>query len=429
MKKFFTIFMMYLFSILFPSVANCEDLHLEYNLSKHFENKSRFNAWYKNLKQSDKNLVLAGTVVFCHPELTEIALANGGDIKTPVYHIYSPVSYGGVDTYLSAIFTNGNKEQADRMALNYNPNIFIQGIYSRKSKFPENNALLSNDFISLLTQGIAGCQLPEDKIKMTKLLLKNGADINTTNKYGENAFQFAIESIKCYDNEILAMTEGKESQLSKEEAIKQLFQILLENKPDEVSPEVQTGAVLYSISYGNEEITAMVKKSGFKANLNTSIAQSAIPDIICARDDTNNKLLQDLLNYGIRPQDDIIFSAIMCRNTEAVRVLLDKGVNANVERKSPTTETVRNGYFLQTKTVYEISSALSEAVYTSQADMAKLLLEHGAKSIMSNGKSAFEHCASHPSLSDEALCSLDEYGYKIYKKSREEMKKGGMEIL
>lgn len=425
MKNFITIFMVCLINFLFSFTANCEDLHLEYDLNEHFKNKSPFETWYKTLKPSDKNQVLAGTVVFCHPELTKIALANGGNIKTPVYYIYSPASYGGVNTYLSAIFTNGNKEQADAAALKYNPDISVNSVFNRKSKFPEGRVLLSKDFISLLSQGIAGCEQNTDKIKMTKLLLENGADINATNQYGENAFQFIVESIRLPDD-----FGYEKSQMPKSEAVKQLFQLLLENTPSEgVSPYIQTGAVLYALSYGDEEIINMVKKAGFKVSLNAPIIQNALPDIICAKDEANYKILQDLLNSGIKPHDDIIFSAITCRNTEAVRVLLDKGVNASIERKVPTTETVRNGYFLQTKTVYEVSSALSEAVYSSQADIAKLLLEHGAKTTMSNGKSAFEHCASNPSSSSESLCSLDEYGYQIYKKSREEMKKGGMDIL
>lgn len=404
MKNYITICLITLLNLLFSSVANCEDLQLAHNLKRHFEDKSQFKTWYKSLNSNDKNQFLAGTVTFCQPELTEIALTNGGDIKTPVYHIFSAASYGMTDTYLDVIFISGSKEQADKTALAYNRNISEKHTYDSKHKNLSGEMILSDSFISLLSQGIAGCASPEDKIEMTKILLKNGADINTTNKYGENAFQFAVEAIRFY-TKFGEVFSDQVSQISESEAIKQLFKLLIENIPPEgVSPEVQTGAVLYALSYGDEEITDMVKKAGFKINFNTAIIQYAMPDIICAQNEVNNKLLQDLLNSGVKPKDEFIFSAIQCRNPQAAEALLNRGVTAS-------------------------SSALSLAVHYGEEDIVKQLLSHGAKTTMSDGRSAFESCASNLLSSMESICSLNEEGYKLYKKGLEDMKRGGVKSL
>ena len=62
--------------------AEDEDLRDSTVLSEHFKNQQDFTAWYKGLNQKNKNLVLAGTIHACRPELTQIALNNGGNIDT-----------------------------------------------------------------------------------------------------------------------------------------------------------------------------------------------------------------------------------------------------------------------------------------------------------------------------------------------------------
>ncbi len=82
MKKLY-LFSLIAFSLISTNAfAQDEDLHDTAVLSEHFKNPQEFTTWYKELPTKDKNLVLAGTIHACRPELTQIALNNGGDIKT-----------------------------------------------------------------------------------------------------------------------------------------------------------------------------------------------------------------------------------------------------------------------------------------------------------------------------------------------------------
>ena len=102
-------FLLLLFSFYSVDAFATENLTSLDTLKKHFGNKEQFTHWYKSLNQTDKNQVLAGTVVLCRSDLTDIALKQGGDINTPVFYVYQHAGYCGLKckeliTYIQQIF-------------------------------------------------------------------------------------------------------------------------------------------------------------------------------------------------------------------------------------------------------------------------------------------------------------------------------------
>ncbi len=170
MKKIFYIFTALLFMASATYAKTDENLNSIWILKKHFAQPDNFLPWYKTLSQENKNLVLAGTVALCRPDLAEIALANGGDINTKV----STYIEGGDDEpfviYASTDAADEEKFRDKAQYIGDTINTNDMCCTYVKNKYPE--------FSGLLTNGVAACSDKDKAFDMTKLLIKHGADIN-----------------------------------------------------------------------------------------------------------------------------------------------------------------------------------------------------------------------------------------------------------
>ena len=118
-------------SLIFTTVqaTETEDLHHAQTLEKHFQNTEEFTAWYKTLSPTDKNQVLAGTAALCRPDLLNIALQNGGDIKTYVMGAY--ITAGHDDDSILLIYSHPTKDEKEEFK------IFEQGLKESEKHMKE----------------------------------------------------------------------------------------------------------------------------------------------------------------------------------------------------------------------------------------------------------------------------------------------------
>lgn len=153
-----------------------ENLHNAKVLEEHFEDTDKFLSWYQSLKQEDKNIVLAGTVALCYPELTEIALNNRGNINTNIttYEM-------GKDHYIYARMRPDDDFENEKAAMEIWNDKIIPGLCC--------NYLYDKAFnMPLLPYGIVSCAQKNKTAEMAKVLIQNSASlVAKTEKYGKAA--------------------------------------------------------------------------------------------------------------------------------------------------------------------------------------------------------------------------------------------------
>ena len=142
-----------------PSMASQDEnlLHTEV-LQKYFAQPNKFKKWYGNLHQDDKNLVLAGAVYFCQPDIVDIAIKLGGNVQTNVGSAH------GIDEHIFIIHKNENDERGEYSAIGN------RDLYNHQL----NIATFFDSSHSMLSIGLERCKNPNDGLKISKLLVKNG---------------------------------------------------------------------------------------------------------------------------------------------------------------------------------------------------------------------------------------------------------------
>lgn len=388
-------FLLLLFSFYSVDAFATENLTSLDTLKKHFDNKEQFTHWYKSLNQTDKNQVLAGTVVLCRSDLTDIALKQGGDINTPVFYVYQHAGYCGLKCQgVNNIYTTNFP--------------YLINDFHKREFAKDMDIYLSKTVTSLLSQGILSCHQEDEKLKMAKLLLKNGANVNIANKYGENAFEHALLYLTLSESQNKYSTDTSAS--SSLDTTRKLIKLLLEYFPDENwNKEVTTGAIIYALSLGDAEIIAMIRQKGFKKiKLNTQSAKGAILyNMYMSYNFPNNasniKTLKKLISSGVDLNDSgangilpLLYVVDQERYSDKkglIELMLKSGAHVDVQYADGKTP-------------------LALAVERESTEIAQKLIEYGADVLIPDiqGVTAFESCKT----SKRDVCKIHPLGLKYY---------------
>jgi|GEM_PF-4580772 hypothetical protein len=153
-----------------------QDIHTDQGLKKHFRNTRKFTSWYKTLSQDDKNQVLAGTAALCRPDLLNIAIQNGGDIKTYVMGTY--ITAGHDEDSIILIYSHPTKDEEEEFK------IFQQGLVESKKHMKEEACghtfslygAATPGFVPLASASVEMCNNFDKTIEILNLLNQHQID-------------------------------------------------------------------------------------------------------------------------------------------------------------------------------------------------------------------------------------------------------------
>ena len=445
---------LYLFSLIAFSLvsinafAQDEDLHDAAVLSEHFKSPQQFTTWYKGLNQENKDLVLAGTIYTCKPDLTKTALAEGGNINTKISvinitsghddhssaYIYA-YSSGDIDDFMMKVIAAGMAKSAQAVKEESCGHTFSH----MSSGTP--------GLMSLISASIKFCPTTDTKAKMLQLLKSNGSDINETNYLHVSPLSEAIEQKNIKIIELLLQNGADFSKTfalsrmideydtfhtnAETEAIWDYVIAYLQNH--KLTPEAETDAYIKGRLrikylhtpeadidlYTDDFDAAWIKDRLEEDNrLNTKLEQLNLhPDystiaakegILAAAEQHKYTLLQELVDNGVdvnyQNEDgrtalfhvtNIYIHNLNDEDIEAIKYLLNHGADINHQDKYG-----RTALFHVTNTPKPSNKDI-EAI--------KYLLNHGADTSIKDkdGKTAFDDCAYK-------ICKLSPYGMRKF---------------
>ena len=353
-KGLYTILLMLtLLTLSFIYAEDTEDLHDTNILKQHFDNAQDFEQWYNELNQEDKNLVLAGTVYACYPDLTKKALAQNGDINTKLMIIRIT---SGHDEDSSAYIYANNSGNAEEFWMKV-----MDDVNERSDKAMEKEScghtfsgimLETSGSITLLSAGTSFCEDEVQKTKMLQLLMTNGSDINETNDWHVSPLSEAIEqkNIKMVD---FLLQNGAD--FSKTYALSKMIDNYYSHKSDEkteamwdyviaylkehkLTPEAETDAYIRGRLKYEEEFKSKMERLSLQPDYNTLAAKEGL---LAAADRYGHDLLRELIDNGVdvNYQDEygrtaLFFIVKKASDPEDVydaKYLLDNGADANIK--------------------------------------------------------------------------------------------------
>ena len=363
---------------------DAEDLHDSRVLEKYFADKNNFTSWYKDLNQIDKNIVLAGSVYSCHPDLTKTALKSGGDAKINVeigrveceegsdYSVYF-VNILGRDANekqeFGTLTRDDMRKRMDRAAdyIFAQPDcdmIEVEGGYI--------------DTMTLPTDGFKYCEDADKRYEMMKLWEENGLNIN------EVSNDYLLLAVKNNDIKLMKYLLQKGADFS------------------------QTGALLQMIRSYSYSKLHQTKTTNDMWDYVTSYLQDHPLTLEAATDayvygsymvlsigDKSLKTRMDKLNlqpdYTTKAAMEGLLKAASGRDYTMLKNLVDGGVNVNYQNEEGRTA---------------LFYAVQNPSRTEDVDAVKYLLDHGADVTIKdkNGKTAFEYCRN------DKICRLNPKG-------------------
>ena len=404
MKKLY-LFSLIAFSLISTNVfAQDEDLHDAAVLSEHFKNLQEFTAWYKELNQENKNLVLAGTIYACTPDLTKTSLAEGGNINTKLSVINITSGHNDHSSAYIYAYNSGNVDEFITKTL-------LEGIKrSRKAVKKESCGHTFSSIgsetpglMSLTSASVKFCQNTDKKVEMLQILTKNGLDINETNKLLVSPLS---EAIKSKDIEMVDLLLQNGADFSKSLALSRM----IDEYPRYTTFTAETEAIWnYVIAYLQKhkltpeaETDAYIKGRLKMAHLYTPETETNpyiatyIKDSLKGDNQLNTKLEQLLHpDYSTIAAKEGILAAAKQREYTLLQELVDNGVDINYQDKDG-----RSALFFITDT----SSPDNKDI-----EAIKYLLNHGADTSIKDkgGKTAFDDCAYK-------ICQLSPYGMRKF---------------
>ena len=405
---------LYLFSLIAFSLvsinafAQDEDLHDAAVLSEHFKSPQQFTTWYKGLNQENKDLVLAGTIYTCKPDLTKTALAEGGNINTKISvinitsghddhssaYIYA-YSSGDIDDFMTKVIAAGMEKSAQAVKEESCGHTFSH----MSSETP--------GLMSLISASIKFCPTTDTKAKMLQLLKSNGSDINETNDLHVSPLS---EAIKQKNIKMIELLLQNGADFSKTFALSRMI-----DEYDTFHPNAETEAIWdYVIAYLQKhkltpeaETDAYIKGRLKIKYLHTPEADTDLytDDVAAAwikdRLEEDNRLNTKLEQLNIHPdystiaaKEGILAAAEQHKYT-LLQELVDNGVDVNYQDKYG-----RTALFHVTNTPKPSNKDIKAIKY---------LLNHGADTSIKDkdGKTAFDDCAYK-------ICKLSPYGMRKF---------------
>ncbi|MBQ9271586.1 MAG: ankyrin repeat domain-containing protein [Alphaproteobacteria bacterium] len=300
-------------------------------LEQYFSDMPRFRSWYQMLGQQDKNQVLAGTVVLCKPDLTEIALQNGGDVQTPVYVLQQSLYHNGEDLKNTLIYTYGLPQ--DMMADAHRRSAGVRTFQKMNSTGHQalrftNVAELKET--SLWAQALKNrntdCSCAQ-KIRLFRILSEHGTPTEAQTIIPELLYSVEDDAYPTQQSTEYAPKNGMD-----------LLKFVLKTLPqDLLDEEVMTAALIQAQAENNPEVVSTLKDAGFKIYPYTQAAYDGL--LYCA---ANGELsvLQELIHLGVNPEykntegQTAITVATEHQNPEIVN-FLQETIAQNHEPKEP----------------------------------------------------------------------------------------------
>ncbi len=335
----------------YSSTTNDENLEDTDIILKHLNDTQNFEQWYHNLKQRDKNLVLAGTVYFCRPDFTKAALLMGGDVNTQFDVVER------IDNYYDSEYDIVRcKHRLDIYLTEYGSSLAVAGIGScenSRKTIDMLKLLIENGSIINKTDSLETA-IRVKEIKTLDFLLQNGADFNKP--YYDNkgirvyAFSSLIDiyiDICSHKPEPLYVHSPDGSievdrnsciEYAQTEAIWNYVITYLQNH--KLSPEAETDAYIHA--YGNETI---LKTLNLKPDYRTTAAKDGIIEAAWGQ---KYDLLKQLIdnNVDINYQDASGRTALYIlthkdnpnsEDINAAKYLLEHGININIKEHNGQT--------------------------------------------------------------------------------------------
>lgn len=372
-----------LLALLTTSLANAEnteDLHDMNILKQHFDDSQNFAQWYNQLNQEDKDLVLAGTVYACYPNLTKVALTMNGNINTKL--LVTNVTSGHDKDSSAFIYAYSSGDTENFMMTAITDSMRRTAKVVKKESCGHTFATMGSKtpgLMTLISATISSCKDEEKNAEMLQLLKEKGLDINETNDFHVSPLSEAIQQKNI---ELVEFLLQNGANFSKTFALSRMIDEYYSYESDE-----KTEAMW-------DYVTAYLKEHKLSQEASTdAYIQGAISydDEIKAKLNTLN--LQP--NYNTVAAKEGILAAANRENYDLLRELVDNGVDVNYKDK-----------YGRTALFYIANNSYAK---TEDIDAAKYLLSHGADVNIKdkNGKMAFDDCAYK-------MCQLNPNGMRDF---------------
>ena len=360
MKKLYLFFLIAFSIVSINAFAQDEDLHDAAVLSEHFKNPQQFTTWYKGLNQENKDLVLAGTIYTCKPDLTKTALAEGGNINTKISvinitsghddhssaYIYA-YSSGDIDDFMMKVIAAGMAKSAQAVKEESCGHTFSH----MSSETP--------GLMSLISASIKFCPTTDTKAKMLQLLKSNGSDINETNDLHVSPLSEAIEQKNIKIIELLLQNGADFSKTfalsrmideyytfhtnAETEAIWDYVIAYLQNH--KLTPEAETDAYIKGRLEEDNRLNTKLEQLNLHPDYSTIAAKEGI---LAAAEQHKYTLLQELVDNGVdvNYQDKYGRTALFHvtntpkpsnKDIEAIKYLLNHGADTSIKDKDGKT--------------------------------------------------------------------------------------------
>lgn len=290
MKKRF--FALVLIPILFVTSliydAHTEDLHDVTILKQHLDAPQDFEKWYNQLNQDDKDLVLAGTVYTCHPDLTKTALVMGGNVNTQLLVINVTSGHNSDSSAYIYAHSSGDPDDTIMKAM-------ADGMKRTSSAVKEEScghsfAMMDSGtpgLMSLISVGISACNNTDATADMLNILKSNGLDINQTNELHVSSLSEAIEQKNI---NMVKMLLQNGADFSKTYAFSRMIEEYYSYEADEnteimldyvisylkshkLSPEAETDAYIKYRLKNDEKIKEKLEKLDWQPDYTTNAAK------------------------------------------------------------------------------------------------------------------------------------------------------------
>lgn len=341
----------------FAFMTKAEDLNDVKILEQHFDNTQDFEQWYSQLNQENKNLILAGTVYNCRPDLTKIALNNGGNAQTGMSAI--SVTSGHDEDSSVYIYATTSDDEKDFMIKTLSDGMKRSAKAVKEESCGHTFAMSAPMYdgkMSLLSIGIETCDNSDKKEDMLQLLLKKGQNINQVNISGNSPLATAIKSNNIETVKFL-LQNGAD--FNSTNALSYVIKDYYSYDPKAVNnamwdyvisylqthkllPEAETDAFIHW-KLNDSNFISKLELLDLHPYYDT---QAAKKGLLAAADKLNNELITDLVSHGVdvNYQNNegktalfFVTQSSRAENIEIVKYLLDNGANANIKDKKGKT--------------------------------------------------------------------------------------------
>lgn len=344
---------------------NTEDLHSIAIQKQHFGDAQNFAQWYDGLSQEDKDLVLAGTVYECYPNLTKAALSMNGNPGTKLWIARVTSGHDQDSSDFIYAYTSGDDENFLITAIK--DSLDRTSKAAKKESCGHTFSMMgsgTSGLITLFSAAVSFCEDKNKKIEMLELLKEQGLDINETNDLYVSPLS---EAILQKDIELVAFLLQNGADFNKTFALSRLIDEYYSYRTDEkreamwdyviaylkehkLSLEAETDAYIQTAISGDDKVKAKLKDLNLQPDYSTMAAQKRIITVAAtsARYRTNYDLLRELIDHGldVNYQDKNGRTALFyvtkkngpkTKDIEIVKYLLDHGADANIKDKNGKT--------------------------------------------------------------------------------------------